>query len=166
MNKPDAPQVPEKWEREVNRRLSLFGHRNWVVIADAAFPAQSDPGIETIAVAEDQVQVVRTVLGRIADCKHIRPSIYTDLELGFVEEEDAPGVAEFRHQLHALLDGECSRQLAHAQLIVKLDQSAQVFKILVIKTASMIPYTSVFIELDCGYWNTAAEKRLRDAMPG
>jgi hypothetical protein len=28
-----------------------------------------------------------------------------------------------------------------------------------------IPYTSVFFELDCGYWNAEAEQRLRQAMP-
>jgi hypothetical protein len=27
-----------------------------------------------------------------------------------------------------------------------------------------IPYTSVFFELDCGYWNAAAEQRLRKAI--
>jgi hypothetical protein len=27
-----------------------------------------------------------------------------------------------------------------------------------------IPYTTVFFELDCGYWNAAAEDRLRQAM--
>jgi hypothetical protein len=27
-----------------------------------------------------------------------------------------------------------------------------------------IPYTSVFFELDCGYWSAAAEQRLRKAM--
>jgi hypothetical protein len=29
-------------------RLPLYGRRNWVVIADAAYSAQSKPGIETI----------------------------------------------------------------------------------------------------------------------
>lgn len=164
MNKPDPPQVSEKWELEVNRRLSLFGHRNWIVIADAAFPAQSKPEIETIVANTDQIQVVGRILKIIAVCKHIRANIYTDLELGFVEEHDAPGVTEYRQQLRALLNGESSTQLAHVQIIDKLDQCAQVFKILVVKTASMIPYTSVFIELDCGYWNTEAEKRLREAM--
>jgi hypothetical protein len=27
-----------------------------------------------------------------------------------------------------------------------------------------MPYTSVFVELDCGYWSDAAEQRLRKAM--
>jgi hypothetical protein len=28
----------------------------------------------------------------------------------------------------------------------------------------LIPYTSVFFELDCGYWNAEAEERLREAI--
>jgi hypothetical protein len=28
-----------------------------------------------------------------------------------------------------------------------------------------IPYTSVFFELECGYWDAASEKRLRELIP-
>jgi hypothetical protein len=27
-----------------------------------------------------------------------------------------------------------------------------------------LPYTSVFLELDCGYWNAEKEQRLRSAL--
>jgi hypothetical protein len=36
--------------------------------------------------------------------------------------------------------------------------------VLVLKTRLTIPYTSVFIRLECGYWSADAEKRLRAAM--
>jgi hypothetical protein len=35
---------------------------------------------------------------------------------------------------------------------------------LIVKTDMTIPYTSVFFELDCGYWNAGAEERLRQAI--
>jgi hypothetical protein len=38
------------------------------------------------------------------------------------------------------------------------------FRILIVKTDMIIPYTSVFFELDCGYWNAEAEGRLRGSM--
>jgi hypothetical protein len=38
------------------------------------------------------------------------------------------------------------------------------FRILIIKTELTIPYTSVFLELDCGYWDGEAEKQLREAI--
>lgn len=28
-----------------------------------------------------------------------------------------------------------------------------------------LPYTSVFLQLECGYWNAASEKRLRALVP-
>src|SRR5207302_6892842 len=93
------------WESELIRRLPLFGHRNWIVIADAAYPAQSHPGIETIVASADQTDVVREVMEAVAACRHIRANVYLDLELEFVDEADAPGITAYRRQLTALLKG-------------------------------------------------------------
>jgi hypothetical protein len=161
---PGKLDAPQEWEHTLNRRLPLFGHRNWIVIADAAYPAQSNSGIETIVAGTHLLRAAETVLDRIAQEKHIRAQVYTDLELDFIEEKDAPGIAEFRHQLRGLLQGATMNQLPHEQIIAKLDQCARVFRILVIKTDLTLPYTSVFVELDCGYWNAEAEDRLRKAM--
>jgi hypothetical protein len=38
------------------------------------------------------------------------------------------------------------------------------FSILIIKSTMTIPYTSVFIELDCGYWDGEREATLRAAI--
>lgn len=160
-----APSAASDWKRQLTASLPLFGHRNWIVVADAAYPAQSRPGIETIVADADQIHVVRTVLDAIAASKHIRASVYTDRELGFVEENDAPGIVEYQHRLESLLGGLFARQLPHEQIIARLDQAAQLFRILIIKTSMTIPYTSVFFELDCGYWSAGAEERLRKAVP-
>jgi hypothetical protein len=152
------------WERQLSASLPLFGHRNWIVVADAAYPAQSGPGIETVVANANQIHVVREVFGAIAASRHLRANVLVDSELEFVEEIDAPGVAEYRLQLDSVLYGFHVNRVPHEQIIHKLDQSAQVFRILVVKTDMTIPYTSVFFELDCGYWNAEAEKRLREAM--
>jgi hypothetical protein len=34
----------------------------------------------------------------------------------------------------------------------------------VLKTEATIPYSSVFIQLDCGYWDANKEKKLREKM--
>ena len=158
------PSAGPDWERQLRALLPLFGHRNWIVVADSAYPAQSKPGIETIASGEDQIHVVQTVLCAITACSHIRANVFVDKELAFVSESDAPGIAEYRRQLDTGLYGSKVNQIPHDQIIQKLDQSAQVFCILIIKTDMTIPYTSVFFELDCGYWNAMAEERLRQAM--
>ena len=63
-----------------------------------------------------------------------------------------------------LLKSAKTTTLPHEQIIAKLDQTAQVFRVLIIKTELTIPYTSIFFELDCGYWTPRAEQRLRQAM--
>lgn len=158
------PSTQPDWERKLNTLLPLYGHRNWIVVADSAYPAQSKPGIETIAAGEDQIPVVKRVVNAIAAAKHVRANVYTDRELGFVSENDAPGIEDYRQQLMAVLYGSRALEIPHEQIIAKLDKSAEVFCILIIKTEMTIPYTSVFFELDCGYWSAEAEERLRRAM--
>lgn len=152
------------WKAKLGAALPLFGHRNWIVVADAAYPAQSKPGIETIVAGDDQLTVVQFVLDAISTCKHIRAKVYADKELAYVAESDAPGVLEYWRKLELVLGGAQVAYIPHEQIIYKLDGSAEVFRILLIKTTMTIPYTSVFFELDCGYWSADAEQRLRKAM--
>jgi hypothetical protein len=153
-----------EWERRLRALLPLYGHRNWLVIADSAYPAQSKPGIETVVADADQIEVERIVLDAITATRHIRPNVYADKELGFVAEKDSPEVMEYRRQLDDLLYSFSVTYPPHEQIIARLDKSAEVFRILVIKTEMTISYTSVFFELDCGYWDAEAEQRLRLAM--
>jgi hypothetical protein len=158
------PSPAADWERRVAELLPVFGHRNWIVVAVAAYPAQSSPGIETIVADSDQIEVLRKVLSAISASKHIGANIFLDSELKFVAEQDARGVSGYREQVEALFAGSNLSRLPHEQIIARLDQSAQIFRILIIKTEMTIPYTSVFFELDCGYWNAKAEQRLRKTI--
>ncbi|WP_449438014.1 hypothetical protein [Pedobacter steynii] len=54
--------------------------------------------------------------------------------------------------------------MLHDSVFRKLDTESKLFKVLVIKTNETIPYTSVFLQLDCAYWNGEKEKQLRDAL--
>jgi len=156
--------VTTEWEATLETRLPLFGHRNWIVVADSAYPAQSKTGIETVVTRADQIHVLRKVIDAIADSPHIRANAYLDAELEFVAETDAPGVANYRHELAVLLADSAQIRLPHDQIIARLDESAQAFRILIFKTDLIIPYTSVFFELECGYWPMEAEQRLREAI--
>jgi D-ribose pyranose/furanose isomerase RbsD len=152
------------WKTQLSDILPLFGHRNWIVVADSAYPAQSKPGIVTIVSGAEQLHVVQHVLDAVTACSHVRANVYADRELAFVPEIDAPGIEDYRKQLDAILHGTRVEYIPHDKIIAKLDQSAQVFSILLIKTEMTIPYTSVFFELDCGYWNADAEQRLRQLI--
>jgi L-fucose mutarotase/ribose pyranase (RbsD/FucU family) len=157
---PTSSSASPDWERRLHALLPVFGHRNWIVIADSAYPAQSKPGIETLYAGGDQIDAVRKVSQAIAEQKHIRANIYLDEELAFVSDAESRGADEYREQIKGLLGASATR-LPHEQIIARLDQSAQVFRILIVKTDLTIPYTSVFFELDCGYWSAESEQRLR-----
>ena len=160
-----APGITKPdWKRQLKAFLPLFGHRNWIVVADSAYPAQSRAGIDTFVSGAGQVEVARTVLSAIAASKHVRANIYLDQELQFIPESDAPGVSRYRTQLAELLKSAKTTTLPHEQIIAKLDQTAQTFRVFIIKTELAIPYTSIFFELDCGYWGARAEQRLRQAL--
>lgn len=178
-----TPQAAD-WRVRLNQQLQLMGHRNWIAVVDSAYPLQTSFGIETIETNDDQLQVVQTVLNQIAKAKHVRPVIFTDAELKLVPESDAKGVTAYRQALSNLLgtlgpgktgQGKIGQgktepektevqSLPHEEIISKLDEAGKTFHILVLKTTLTIPYTSVFIQLECGYWGADAEKRLREAM--
>lgn len=152
------------WQEILKDRLQLFGHRNWLVIADSAYPAQSSRGIETIVADEDQATALEKTIAILDECRHIKAKIYTDRELSFVYESDAPGIGAYRKQLSQLFNGHENQALPHEEIITRLDKVGETFRVLLIKTKMRLPYTSVFFELECGYWTAQAEDRLRVAM--
>lgn len=157
----DEIQRTADWRSIVRQRLALYGHRNWIVVADAAYPAQCSPGIETVVAEAGLVKVLREVLLGLAGARHVRPVFYVDRELAFVAEDDAAGVTRVREELAEALEGRTPNAIPHEEILSKLDAAGRAYRVLIIKTKLTIPYTSVFIELDCGYWTTDAEQRLR-----
>jgi hypothetical protein len=152
------------WVHTIEERMPLYGHRNWIAVVDAAYPAQSGPGIETILSGESQQVTMETLLAHLRTCRHVRPIVHVDRELEFVDEKDAPGVGGYRQWLQTTLEGLTVNFAPHEEIIAKLDRAAQMFSILIIKSTMAIPYTSVFIELDCGYWDPDSEARMRAAI--
>lgn len=148
----------------IQSRLPSLGHRNWIVVADSAYPLQISAGVETITVNADQLTVVREVLAALAKAKHVRPHIYVDSEMDFVSSKNAPGITSYKKNLTGLLKGKSVDKMLHEQIIAKLDEAGKTFKVLLIKTPLTVPYTSVFFQLECGYWSDAAEKEMRAAM--
>ncbi len=151
----------EPWELSLKRLLPLWGHRNWIVVADSAYPAQSNPGIETVATEADHLKVLKATLDAIDNRSHVRPNIYLDAELKLVAERDGPGITRYRQKLARLIGNRETQALPHDRIIARLDESAKLFRVLILKSTLTIPYTSVFMELDCGYWTREAEARLR-----
>jgi len=154
----------QEWKKVLADRLPLYGHRNWIAIVDAAYPAQTSQGIETILCGSSQLDVVKAVTDALRKAKHVRPTIYLDKELEAVSETDAPGIGDYKKRLGVLLESFKKNSLLHEEIIAKLDEAGNKFKILLFKTNLTLPYTSVFFELQCGYWDDDAEARLRERM--
>ena len=150
--------------RVVARVLPEMGHRNWIVIADSAYPWQSRSGVATVATGEDQLTALKEVLAELERSRHVKPNVLLDAELPHVPESDAPGVTAYRDQLTQLLAGRHVESVPHEEIIKRLDTAGETFRVLVLKTNMTVPYTSVFLQLDCAYWNAESEARLREAM--
>lgn len=159
-----ADNRSDEWKAIVKQRLTLYGHRNWIVIADSAYPEQSAEGIETIVSNAGQLDVLKEVLADISASKHVRAIAHTDKELKFLGESDAPGVSAYREQLFALLSDAQTNSQPHEEIIRNLGLLSKTFRVLIIKTNMTLPYTSVFLQLDCAYWSNEAEQRLRAKM--
>jgi L-fucose mutarotase/ribose pyranase (RbsD/FucU family) len=159
-----AADLSVPWQARVANSLPLLGHRNWIVIADSAYPWQTSPGIETIHTDQDQITVTKAVLDALSRTKHVKPTVYLDAELTHVPENDAKGVTRYRQELKQLLKGRSVQSKPHEQIIADLDAAGKTFHVLLLKTTMTIPYTSVFLQLDCGYWDSAAEDKMRKTI--
>jgi D-ribose pyranose/furanose isomerase RbsD len=153
-----------EWQATLHQRIPVYGHRNWIVVSDAAFPAYSQNSIETIAVNEDLPSVLRYVAKAISSSKHVRAAPFVDQELQFVPEDVYPGIVELRQEITNAFGNNNLSSVPHAELISKIDEAGKTFRVLFIKTNTTIPYTSVFIRLDCGYLSDEVERKIRNSM--
>jgi hypothetical protein len=76
----------------------------------------------------------------------------------------AKGITAYRNNLQKILGQAQPVKLPHEQIIGKLNEAGKTFHILVLKTNMALPYTSVFFQLGCGYWNDESEKKLRSLI--
>jgi RbsD / FucU transport protein family len=152
------------WKSRVTESMPLLGHRNWILIVDSAYPLQSSPGVETIETNASHLDVLQYVLGAVNNSIHVRPLIYMDKELPFVPDDDAPGASAYRAQIAQVLGSYTIESIPHERVISQVDETSKEFHVLVLKTTMTIPYSSVFVRLDCKYWSADAEKRMRARM--
>jgi len=140
------------WKQVLAQRLPLLGHRNWIGVVDAAYPLQTPVGIETVATQSDHLAVLMQVLNALQHASHVRARVIMDGELGHLSEALAPGIDALRTKLTKLFADHTVTSVPHEKVIRKLDAASRLFHVLLLKTTLTLPYTSVFFELDCGYW--------------
>jgi L-fucose mutarotase/ribose pyranase (RbsD/FucU family) len=154
------------WQRELQHHLEMFGANNWIVVADASYPAQSSDGVDIITAGESQIEIVKTVLEALSASKLLGANVLTTAELAHVPEQDAQGITTYRAGLAQLLNGLTVDTLPQEKAIERIEETSRHLRVLVIKSASPLPYSSVFFQLTSSNWSADAEKRLRDSMSG
>lgn len=158
-------QSSSNWMEELRTILPFVGHRNWLLIVDKAFPAQSAPGMKYIDTRQELLPTLKDVLNEISrNASHLKPIIYTDLELQYMTENLSSGIEDFRNKIYDSVKDFEVKTLLHEEVFAKLKEASELFEVIVLKTETLKPYTSIFIELDCGYWSSESEKELRENM--
>lgn len=155
------------WKQLFAEKLPLLGHRNWILVVDKAYPLQNSDGITVCDSGESLPEVLEYVLGEVSKSTHVHPVVYFDQELKALDESYCPGITELRNQIVEKVNAAhpyAVNEMIHEDIIQKVDDRSKLFSMFVIKTEALLPYTSVFIELECGYWQPDQEKKLRDSM--
>jgi len=150
------------WQAAIDRQAGQLGYRNWIVIAEASFPAHSRPGVRQVSASVEIPEALDYVLNTLEQTETVRPQVYLPRELRSVENDFAPGIDEFRKRLGASLHGHEPTELDQQSLLTLLEDANRSFDVLVIRTPTALPYSSVFLELRPGYWDVDSETRLRD----
>lgn len=157
-------KTPPPWGATVSREVNALGIQNWIVIAESSFPVVSRGGVRTLVVDAEIPELVDYVVNHLEQSENVIPSFNTARELPFVSNDRAPGIDQFRKDLNTALHGHEVRQMDHRSLTLLAHSDASKFAVLVLKSKTALPYSSVFVELDSGYWDRDSEDRLRREM--
>jgi L-fucose mutarotase/ribose pyranase (RbsD/FucU family) len=152
------------WKGTVNQHVNQLGYRNWIVVSEASFPAHSRTGVRQVNANAEIPDVVDYVLNALEQTQHVRPKVYLTREMRAVENDFAPGIDEMRKRIAESLHGHEPTELDQQSLITLLESANQSYDVLVIRTPTALPYTSVFLELQPGYWDAESEDRLRQRI--
>ena len=155
---------PKIWKMQLDQELPLLGHRNWILVVDKAFPAQNAAGIITINTGEAFLPVLQYTLAQINSSTHIKPIIFTDKELNYITNKQVPEIEKYKTKLFEVIPRDQVQTMLHDSVFVKIAKASELFRIIVLKTEQVIPYSSVFLQLDCKYWRPEEEKQLRESM--
>ena len=152
------------WAGTVEREVDALGIQNWIIVAESSFPVVTRGGVRTLVVDGEIPQIVDFIVNHLEKSETVTPAFNTARELSFVSNDRAPGIDSLREQLNKSLHGHQVRQMDNRALILLAHRDASKYAILVLKSKTSLPYSSVFIELDSGYWDRESEDRLRQEM--
>ncbi len=152
------------WKVAVANQVAQLGYRNWIVIAEASFPAQNRAGIRQVTTNAEIPEALDYVLRTLEQTQHVRPQLYLTRELRALENNYTPGIDEHRKRVQTALRSRETTEIEQQSLLTLLEDANRSFDVLVVRTPTALPYSSVFIELQPGYWDAESETRLRERI--
>ena len=81
-----------------------------------------------------------------------------------MENDFAPGIDELLKAIKSSTRGHELTELDQQSLLTLVEDANRSFDVLVIRTPTALPYSSIFIELQPGYWDAVSENRLRERI--
>ena len=159
-----SPTPTSPWAPVLDAELQAMGYRNWIVVGDAAFPVHARRGVRTLVMDGEISEVLDGVLQSLDAAQRVTPRIYVARELAHVPNDRAPGIDFYRKELERAMHGYPARQMEYRSLSLLLEDSSKTFSVLVLKTKTALPYSSVFIELDSAYWDVDSEREMRKKL--
>lgn len=154
----------DSWQSAVDEQALRLGYRNWIIIAEASFPAYNRNGIKQVTAPVEIPLALDYVMNALERTQHVRPKIYVTRELRALENDYAPGIDEYRNTITAAMHGHQPHQLDQSSLLAIIEDVNQSYNVLVVRTATALPYSSIFLELQPGYWDADAEDHLREHL--
>lgn len=153
------------WRSDIQQQLPLLGEKSWIVVADNAYPWLKNPNIYTVYTGDEEkpMEVLQAVLEAVNATAHLRATIYTDAELPFVTEQDAPGIEAFRKELKETLATRATTPEPRATTLNKVAEAGERYHVLILKTCLALPYGAVSFELDSKYLTPELAARVQAA---
>ena len=152
------------WFKELDGEIAKLGSYNWIVIAEPSFPSLSRSGITTLTAPATSPEALDVVFQVIDSNGHTKPRIYLTRESAALNESETPGIDKFRSQLKIALHGREAETLTQDALEILLTDAKKKYRVLVLKTTSSYAYSSIFLELESGYWDGESETSLRKRL--
>lgn len=152
------------WRSDIETHASQLGYGNWIVVTEASFPAYKRLGTRRISVDRTIPDILDQILRSLEKTEYVRPKIYLPTELGVIENDFSPGIESYRNALDEALHGYEVTRAEQESLRILVADAQRSLDVLVIRSNTALPYSSIFIELEPGYWDGASESRLRGRM--
>ena len=154
----------EETRDTISPQLQQLGARNWVVIADPTYPIPAGTGAQTMVVSAGSLDTFREVLDLIEQQGALTPRIWINNEMEAITDNLAPGIEHYNTSINNLVSGRFCYRLDERIISAQVAEASHNFRVLFIKTPTQLPYSSIAIELDSGYWDSDSETEIRERL--